>query len=391
MGCTMSRDGKGLVELKDWVLKEVLSVLVLLWPSNIVARYSAKDILLSAIWATVKKSSIHRVCQDRVKGPTDKTVRTYLSIFNIKLLQKNIHKLLMIPIKDILRPSRYKFAIDLTDIPYHGEPKNSPNEIRRSKAKSGTTHFHSYASLYVIRTNKRYTLDMLRVTKNTSLTWIVDTFINHIKKDGYKIKLLYMDKGFYQVRVIRYLQRKNIPTIIPGVPRGRSGGLRKKYGGRQSYRTKYTMRSPRYKCEVTFPLYIIKKYSKCRYGRSGTKTFTYAVLNINVPVENVFEEYRSRFGIESSYRLMNSCRARTSSRDPEFRFYLMFLSFLILNYWVASKWLYVSETRKGGRKVYTDDLSSHTFCNLIDRALEKIFGLKNFLIQPKWFKIQGKI
>ena len=387
----MSRDGKGLVKLKDWVLDEVLSVLIMLWPNNIVIRYSAKDILFSAIWATVNSSSIHRVCQDRLKGPTDRTVRTYLSMFSIKLLQRKIHKLLMIPIKDILRPGQYKFAIDLTDIPYHGEPKNTPNEIRRSKAKRGTTHFHTYASLYVIRKNKRYTLDLLRVTKNTSLVWIIDTFVNRIKQDGYKIKLLCMDKGFYQVRVIRYLQLKKIPAIIPGVPRGRSGGLRKKYSKRHSYPTTYTLRSPKYKCEVTFPLYVIKKYSKCRYGRSGTKTFTYAVINIDMPVEKVFGEYRSRFGIESSYRLMNSCRARTSSRDPAFRFYLIFLSFLVLNYWVASKWLYISEPRKGGRKIYTDELSSHTFCNLIDRALEKIFGLKSFLIQPIRFEIEGKI
>ena len=165
MGCTMSRDGNGLVELKDWVLEEVLRILLLLWPNNIVTRYSAKDILLSAIWATVKNSSIHRVCKDRLKGATDKTVRTYLLMFSIKLLQKKIHKLLMIPIKNILRPGRYKFAIDLTFIPYHGEPKKSPNEIKRSKAKRGTTHFHTYASLYVIRKNKRYTLDLLRVIK----------------------------------------------------------------------------------------------------------------------------------------------------------------------------------------------------------------------------------
>jgi len=387
----MPRDGKGLVELKDWVLDEVLNIIILIWPNNVVTRYSAKDILLSAIWATVNNSSIHRVCKDRLKGPTDRTVRTYLLMFSIKLLQKKIHKLLMIPIKNILKPGRYKFAIDLTDIPYHGEPKNTPNEIRRSKAKRGTTHFHTYASLYVIRKNKRYTLDLLRVTKNTSLVWIIDTFINRIEQDGYKIKLLCMDKGFYQVRVIRYLQRKNIPSIIPGVPRGRSGGLRKKYARRHSYPTTYTLRSLKYKCEVTFPLYVIKKYSKCRYGRSGTKTFTYAVINIDMPVEKVFEEYRSRFGIESSYRLMNSCRARTSSRDPAFRFYLIFLSFLILNYWVASKWLYMSEPRKGGRKVYTDDLSSQTFYNMIDRALEKIFGLKNFLIQPIYFGIDDKI
>ena len=54
----MSRDGKGLVEPKDWVLEGVLNVIFLLWHNNIPTKYSAKDILLSAIFATVNSSSI---------------------------------------------------------------------------------------------------------------------------------------------------------------------------------------------------------------------------------------------------------------------------------------------------------------------------------------------
>jgi hypothetical protein len=36
-------------------------------------------------------------------------------------------------------------AIDLTLIPYHGQPQADPKEIYRSKAKDGTSHFHAYA------------------------------------------------------------------------------------------------------------------------------------------------------------------------------------------------------------------------------------------------------
>ena len=42
-------------------------------------------------------------------------------------------------------------AADLVLIPYHGQPQHDPDEIYRSEAKSGTSHFHAYATLYVIR------------------------------------------------------------------------------------------------------------------------------------------------------------------------------------------------------------------------------------------------
>jgi putative transposase len=290
----------------------------------------------------------------------------------------------MVPVRNILRPGKYKFAADITLIPYHGKPEKTINEIVRSKAKRGTTHFHGYASLYVIVHNKRVTLDVVWIRKNTDLVKVLDRFIKRIEKEGYEIKLFCLDKGFFQARILRYLQVSNIPAIIPAVPRGRSGGIRKKFGTSQGYRTTYTLRSLKYCCEVTFNLYVVRKYCKNKYDRLGTKIFSYAVLNTKLPVERVFGEYRLRFGIESSYRLMNSCRVRTSSQDPTYRLYLVFVSFLIMNYWVASQWLYISEPRKGGRKVYKDELTLSTFRRLIDEALKRIFGLKTFLISPEW-------
>ena len=40
----------------------------------------------------------------------------------------------------------YEIGIDLTEIPYNGQPAHDEDEIRRNKAKSGTTHFHAYAT-----------------------------------------------------------------------------------------------------------------------------------------------------------------------------------------------------------------------------------------------------
>src|SRR6266699_2367584 len=48
-----------------------------------------------------------------------------------------------------LRRCAQQVSIDLVLIPYHGEPLQDITEIYRSQAKSGTTHFHAYATAYV--------------------------------------------------------------------------------------------------------------------------------------------------------------------------------------------------------------------------------------------------
>jgi hypothetical protein len=42
------------------------------------------------------------------------------------------------------------WAIDITEIAYHGQHEEDDAGIRRGKATSRTTHFHCYATLYRI-------------------------------------------------------------------------------------------------------------------------------------------------------------------------------------------------------------------------------------------------
>jgi putative transposase len=61
----------------------------------------------------------------------------------------------------------------------------------------------------------------------------------------------------------------------------------------------------------------------------------------------VFEEYRKRFGIETSYRLLGQSRARTSSRSPELRLVYVAISLIIQNTWVYFNWSYMRERKQG--------------------------------------------
>ena len=48
-----------------------------------------------------------------------------------------------LPQRWLRKSRRWRMAIDLTLIPYHGEPCRDVNEVYRGEAKSGTTHFHA--------------------------------------------------------------------------------------------------------------------------------------------------------------------------------------------------------------------------------------------------------
>jgi hypothetical protein len=62
-----------------------------------------------------------------------------------------------------LRKRPQRVAIDLTLVPYPSQPHQRLEEIYRSQAKSGTTHFHAYATAYIVRRGQRFTVALIRV------------------------------------------------------------------------------------------------------------------------------------------------------------------------------------------------------------------------------------
>ena len=81
----------------------------------------------------------------------------------------------------------------------------------------------------------------------------------------------------------------------------------------------------------------VRRDCKGRYGRHGVKWFAYAVAGLpaGMSPRQVFERYRERFGIESSYRQMNDVRARTTTRNPAIRLLLVGLAFILVNLYVT--------------------------------------------------------
>jgi len=377
----MSKRNNKKVNIKTYVLSLIVNTLTDFLPLGIKGKYKDKDIYKIVINASSRRTSINQVCKDLKQCPKGRTVRYHLKKLKIGVLESKINKILQKYVVEIIPKKVLKFAIDLTYIPYYGKEFKKEDEIIHSQSKDGTTTFHAYATIYLILFNKRFTLAMMYVRKSTSLTTIIDTLVNEVKSLGLDIRCLFLDRGFYSITIINHLQKKQIPFMMPVVKRGKSGGIRKILVGKRSYKTHYTMTCINTKNSVAFPVCVIRKYSKGKYGKHGVKYFGYVVYGIHIPIDRVFEEYRKRFGVESSYRIMNIARARTSSRNPKLRLLYIVVSLILMNLWIYSKWKFFSEKRRGGRKVDNDKMTLQTMLNSINEAINEIYGIIDIFIE----------
>ncbi len=62
-------------------------------------------------------------------------------------------------------------------------------------------------------------------------------------------------------------------------------------------------------------------------GHRRVKWLAFVIIHLSWSAHKVYQRYRRRFGIESSYRQFGHLRARTTSRNPAFRFLLLGLAY----------------------------------------------------------------
>src|SRR5215472_16650904 len=126
----------------------------------------AGPLLTLLFYAAARITSLSDACQSLRDAPSDEAARLALiaTLPDFAELQHRLNAALAGNLPRALRRRPQRLAADLVLIPYHGQPLHDPEEIYRSCAKSGTSHFHAYATLYVIRQGYRFTVALTAVT-----------------------------------------------------------------------------------------------------------------------------------------------------------------------------------------------------------------------------------
>src|SRR3954471_2083894 len=334
--------------------------------------------------AAARITSLSDACGRLRDAPSDETARKALlaTLPDYAVLQRQLNAALAGHLPKALRKRLQRLAIDLTLIPYHGQPFRDLDEIYRGQAKDGTSHFHAYATAYVIRKGQRYTVALTGVTKGESLKDVVQRLLGQAASVGIRSRLLLLDRGFYSVAVVRYLQTARVPFLMPVVCHGRSPRHPKGASGSYVFRTwkksgwaTHTLSDAKNQT-ATVSICVKCRNYRGQWKRHGRRGLIYAYWAYKpVSPDSVFTRYRLRFGIETSYRQMHEGRVRTTTRRPTVRLLYVGIALVLRNLWVWLHYTLLSMPRRGGRVILLERLRWETVLLWLLHVVEAEFGV----------------
>jgi putative transposase len=334
--------------------------------------------------AAARITPLSDVCQRLRDAPSDETARQALlaTLPDYATLQQQLNAALAGHLPKVLRTRLQRLAIDLTLIPYHGQPFRDLDEIYRGQAKDGTSHFHAYATAYVVRHGQRSTVALTGVRKGEPLKDVIQCLLHQAARIGVRPRLLLLDRGFYSVAVVRYLQAARYPFLMPVVCHGRSpkqpGGPTGSYVFRtwkKSGWSLYTLTAAKQRT-ATVSICVKCRNWRGQWKRHGRQVLIYAFWGYRPPSPDaVFATYRLRFGIESSYRQMHEGRIRTTTRRPEVRLLYVGIALVLRNLWVWLHYTILAMPRRGGRVILLERLRWETLLLWLLHVVEETFGV----------------
>lgn len=347
------------------------------------ATCSAALVFTVLLAAAGQCASIAATCFRLEQAPSEQTIYNALNeiLPDYAELERRVNRTLRANLPKNLRRRRQRLAIDLTLIPYHGQPEAALQEIYRSQAKHGTSHFHAYASLYVVCRGQRFTVALIWVQQSQPMKEVVQRLLVWGRRAGVRPQLLLLDRGFYSVAVIGYLKRARVPFLMPAVARGRRPAEGQPASGIRAFKLwkrggwgEHTLDNGRRREKVKIAVYC-GNY-RGQWQRHGRYAWVYAYWGFRPGSARwLADTYRTRFGIETSYRQMNQARIKTSTRSPLNRYLYVALALILRNMWVWLHWEVLSTPRRGPRRLNLPRLTLEGMLVCMVHAIEALLGI----------------
>src|SRR3954462_4933290 len=178
-----------------------------------------------SVWfcACSRLCTLTAACFGLLSAPSRETIRkaTLRLLPPRDELLRRLNRALTADVPRALRRRPQRVAIDLTLIPYHGKPMLDLSEVYRSQARAGTSHFHAYATAYVNYRGQRFTLALTSVERGEKMEAVLKRLLRRLSRLRVGTRMLLLDRGFWSVAVVRYLQAPRKPSLMPVVLRGR--------------------------------------------------------------------------------------------------------------------------------------------------------------------------
>lgn len=343
-------------------------------------RCTAVVVLNVVLRAAARSISISAACRDLSDGPSDQAVMTALDDGlpkTLSVLERKLNEALTYDLPRGMRRRRWAVAIDWHLSPYYGQPHESLNELYYGKPRQGTKKFHAYASACIVEHGQRYTVALTSIRRNESKVTVLRRLVERIRTIGLKIKRVLLDREFFNVPVVQFLQGEELPFLMPVMFRGRKPKRGRKATGLRLIKQQsagwhsHTMKNQ--KQEVTVQVCVgYRRHKNRKDGKQVRQKLLFAAWRVNGAPTEIRELYRKRFGIETSYRQMRQARIYTCTRNPRLRLLFVAVALILRNLWV---WIHATRLAEGSGDELTLHLERLRFKRMLDWIVHEILAL----------------
>ncbi len=119
---------------------------------------------------------------------------------------------------------------------------------------------------------------------------------------------------------------------------------------------------------------VVRTYKRRRHGGRKAVWLLYVTLRCRPDLYTVRREYRRRFGIEASYRMLEQVRIRTSSTCSAWRFLFIGLAVLLLLAWNLLQWQYTVITTQGRKELREGTFRLKRFLFFLSYAIDVCYS-----------------
>lgn len=225
-------------------------------------------------------------------------------------------------------------AIDYHKIPITGKTRDE--NVVPGKPKGGTSRFEGYMTAHHVGLPGFLTLAVQRITAGMEKADCVVAMLSAIDKLGITVRILLMDSEFCTVAVMTAVHaRKQWFLVAAPQNSGIAKSIDKRMRNKLGKVSWYVMESDD-GSGFMFNLVIFKK----RVVVGEKKVWKYLTFATNMPrnvlvkeLDGLLEIYAQRWIIENNYKSIESCRAKTCSRNHAKRTFLFYMSLIACNLW----------------------------------------------------------
>jgi hypothetical protein len=233
-----------------------------------------------------------------------------------------------------LRRRCWVLAIDEHRDPFYGD-RSTPG-VTGGQKKHGTKYAFGYATAVLVHLRHRFTVGLLPLTGGEKPHEVVAALLGQMDGRGLKLRGVVLDSAFDSGETILLLQGRSLSYTVP---------LRKKGDGEDNPRNAIwglevgTVKEVSWKTKKTRKAVSTQVVVVQRPKEKDKKVYAFGGWGQGQARQQARRAclarrwYRKRFGIETRYRQMRQCKARTTKKDARYRLLLIGLALLLRQAW----------------------------------------------------------